>query len=482
MQKIKGSLKKNSVDFYPTTKQYYALEKMYDNETEILLFGGGAGGAKSVLGCFWVISSALKYPGTRWVIGRAVLKNLMATTGKTFFRLLGSAPQIQKRDLPLEVRFNLRWGIDFTYNSMKSELIFKNGSEIVFKDLELTPRDPEFDSLGSAEYTGAFVDEVSQVSWKAIDVLATRLRHRTEEYGIKGKILCCTNPSKNWAYSMFYKPSQNNTIKPHYHFIQALVTDNPYIDPEYVEALKRREKATRERLLFGNWEYDDDPSKLFEFDKLQDMFTNRHARDPDHKYITSDPARFGEDKAVIYVWYGLYIEKIFFWEKSSMALLREEILRLADEEGIPRSNIMVDDDGIGGAGIVDHIPGVKGFVNNSSPIEDNFDRDLDGNKIKPNYYNLKSQCYFKLSEYINQGKIGINCDDQGIREWIIEELEQIKRKNADKDGKMQVIDKKEIKDKLGRSPDFADCIMMRMRWEVGVREDFYFGSPLNTAF
>ena len=59
-----------------TKKQTEALDYLEDSSTNELLFGGGAGGAKSFLGCVWIILSCLKYPCTRWVIGRSKLKAL----------------------------------------------------------------------------------------------------------------------------------------------------------------------------------------------------------------------------------------------------------------------------------------------------------------------------------------------------------------------------------------------------------------------
>ena len=54
----------------------------------------------------------------------------------------------------------------------------------------------------------------------------------------------------------------------------------------------------RARLLFGDWRYDDDPTKLIEFDKILDLWTNTHVK-PGPRYITCDVARFGEDDTVI---------------------------------------------------------------------------------------------------------------------------------------------------------------------------------------
>lgn len=38
---------------------------------------------------------------------------------------------------------------------------------------------------------------------------------------------------------------------------------------------------------------------------------------------------------------------------------------------------------------------------------------------------LKTQCYFKLAEYVNTGKIRISVDDVEFREKLIEELDVI---------------------------------------------------------
>ena len=54
----------------------------------------------------------------------------------------------------------------------------------------------------------------------------------------------------------------------------------------------------------------------------------------------------------------------------------------------------------------------------------------------------------------------IDCQDIEVKKLIIEELEYVKQYNMDKDGKKQVLPKDKIKEQLGRSPDFADTLMM----------------------
>ena len=73
------------IDFTPTIKQNEAWEYLHDIETSEILFGGSAGGGKSYFGSAWLLYSCLRYPETRWLMGRAVLKTLKETTLNSFF-------------------------------------------------------------------------------------------------------------------------------------------------------------------------------------------------------------------------------------------------------------------------------------------------------------------------------------------------------------------------------------------------------------
>ena len=126
------------------------------------------------------------------------------------------------------------------------------------------------------------------------------------------------------------------------------------------------------------------------------------------------------------------------------------------------SHVLVDEDGVGG-GVVDHLA-CKGFVGASSPIRDEQGEQNLGYKV--NYQNMRSQAYYTLAEYANQHKIAVSTENTEYRQFITEELEQIKAKDADVDGKLKIIGKDEIKEFLGRSTDFADCLAMRMWFEL----------------
>jgi len=428
------------IKWKPSKRQKEALDYLFDNETTELFYGGGAGGGKSYLGCVWIIICCFRYPGTRWLMGRAILKSLKESTLLTFFQIC--------REWKLEV------GKDYKYNSIEGTIKFSNGSEVYLKDLFQYPSDPEFDSLGSTEYTGAFLDEVSQITEKAKNIVMSRLRFKLNDYNIIPKLLMASNPSKNFAYREYWKPWKDGELPNFRKFVPALVGDNPYISDFYEENLKKLDKNSKERLLFGNWNYDDDPSALFEYDKIILMFKIGYERLPrEQRFISCDVARFGTDKTVIIVWRDLFMYKVIEFEKKSTKETADFIKELSREEGVPVTNIIIDEDGVGG-GVVDNIDGSVGFINNSRPQDHPND--------KKNFKNLKSQCYFKLSNCIKEGRIGC-CDVPiSVKQAIIDDLEQIKWHNPDKDERVGVTPKEEIKERLGRSPDFGDAIMMRM--------------------
>jgi hypothetical protein len=427
------------------TKQEYCVYYLNDSATTEIIYGGAAGGGKSALGVLRLIEQAQRYPQTRWLMGRSKLKTLKETTLNTFF----------------ELSSKLKITDQYKYNDQNSTINWTNGSQILLKDLYSYPADPNFDSLGSLEITGAFIDECNQISYKAWQIVQSRIRYKLNEYNLMPKMLGTCNPSKNWVYSEFYNPYIKKELSNHRRFIQALPTDNPFLPKTYLESLLKLDQASKERLYFGNWQYDNDPAKLIEFDKIQNCFTNDFVEGGE-KYISADVARFGSDKMVIMVWDGFRVEEIFSMDKSSITDIAEKIKTLSRKYKIPLSNIIADEDGVGG-GLVDILK-CNGFVNNARPLEE------DGNSVQ--YQNLKTQCYYKLASLIQTDQIYINCDDMDVKNTIIEELEQVKRDKIDHDGKLKILPKEKVKELIGRSPDYSDALMMRMYFEIGLNFTF----------
>jgi hypothetical protein len=377
-------------------------------------------------------------------MGRAKLKALKETTLNTFFQL--------SSDLGLANQYK--------YNSQTNVITWLNGSEILLKDLFLYPSDPNFDSLGSLEITGAFVDECNQCTEKAVQIVKSRIRYKLREYKLIPKMLMTCNPAKNWTYSNFYNPSLSNSLPKYRKFIQALPTDNPHLHESYVETLKSLDTASRKRLLEGDWNFDDNPYAMFDYENILGMFTSEWVKPTEDRYITADIAYTGSDKFVIVIWAGMVAIKIIAIDKIDDTMISKKLNDLRIEHRVPIKNVIYDSDGLqtftrfsSKFGV---LSGAVGFKNNGRAIK------VSGKT--ENYKNLKAQCYFYFADLVKDGKVFIQ--DKVYSKQIIEEFEQINRKPLDDDGYLAIERKVDLKERLKRSPDFADAIMMRAYVEI----------------
>ena len=412
-------------------KQLQALDYMTDDETENVGFGGAAYGGKSILGCYVLTLLCSELNGSKWFIGRDSLKD---TRGSVVYSIKKVAKMLGWKN----------WKIS------ENHIYFQNGSEIEFLDLSFYPiKDPLYERFGSKEYTGGWIEEAGNVHSMAFEVLKTRVgRWFNIEYGIKGKILVTFNPKKNWVDSIFYRPFKTGKQTPETKFIHALPTDNPDPDPDYINKLRNiKDKATRERLLNGNFDYDEDPSALLSYEHIMNIWNNTHVgMNHQEKHLICDVARFGSDKAIITVWYSLTLYEFHVFPISSTTMIQQCINTMRKKHGIPASRCLADEDGVGG-GVVDNCK-IMGFTNNGKPSDQA-------------YRSIKDQCGYLLAEHI-QGIFFHAEINEEIKEQIEEELAQLKTYETDKDGKLRIMPKIKIKENIGRSPDWLDVFIMRM--------------------
>lgn len=166
-------------------------------------------------------------------------------------------------------------------------------------------------------------------------------------------------------------------------------------------------------------------------------------------HIGLDIARFGEDNSVLIggstngvvtaldVWQG-------FRTTTSAGRAKYWAAKMGDV-----MNIAVD--GIGyGAGVVDELADSNYPVLDVNVAEKAYDVD--------SYPLLRDELYFNLAEAFKMGQIDLS---RMIRweEQITEELNAIKF-DYTKKGQRKVSPKKDIKEEIGHSPDFADALML----------------------
>lgn len=427
-----------AIDINLTKKQSIAWKLLFDDKTNEILYGGSAGAGKSWLGCLWIVTLCVKYEGIRCLIGRTVLQQLKLTTLNTLFETLQA--------------MGLKASEHYTYNGQSNVITFFNKSEIILKDLAYQPSDANYDSLGGLELSAVFVDEAAQIPQLAYNILKSRIRFKLNEFKLIPKILMTCNPGQVWLKKVFYLPYISETLEANRAFVPALPLDNPHLPASYIEMLKSLPPSQRRRLLEGDWNYESEADNLFDFDDISSAIFKVAPKPDEKKYISLDVARFGSDRSVACVWVGLTVVEVLVYTKLSAVELSSEIRNLIAKYGVHPKNVIVDADGVGGP-VSDILRGTD-FVNNSKALHNQ------------NFINLKSQCYVKLSELFKEGKISINVLDTSLVDDLTQELLAVKLKDVDKDNKVQVGSKDDMKKVLGKSPDISDALMMRMYYEI----------------
>jgi len=413
-------------------KQVLAAEYWNDNISEEILYGGSKGCGKSYLGCSLIFSNALLFPGTHYFIARHNLNDLKKYTTPSIIEVFSNI------DIPYEKYM--------TYNGQDNYFVLYNNSKVFYIDCHYLPSDPEYHRFGSLQFTRGWFEEIGEIDSLAIINLSVTVgRWKNSQYGLKRKLLLTCNPNKGYAYNNFYLPDKNNTLPDYQKFIQALPSDNKHLPSDYLDSLNRLPANERERLLFGNWEFDSDPTTLISYDTINDLFSNDFVKGGKKK-IVADIARYGSDRAIISIWDELILIDYLIFDISSMVDIENAISAFKIKYAVQTSDILIDEDGIGG-GIVDHLK-CKGFLNNGRPTN-------------PNYQNLKSECGYKLAEMVNEIWIKCELPDREI-EMIRQELGMLKTYDSDKDGKLRILPKEKIKEHIGRSPDWLDVFIMRM--------------------
>lgn len=428
-------------------KQKECARAWCDNSVIDIAYGGSKGSAKSFTGCSLIFGDGFIYPKTHYFIARRSLNDLRKFTIPSIYEVFE------------------KWKLTDKYYKLDSKDNFftlYNKSKIFLLEAKYLPSDPHFYRFGSMQMTRGWIEEAGEFTAEARQNLQAAVgRWKNDLYGINGKILQTCNPTKNYLYKDYYKKAKEGNLEPWKRFIQALPTDNKKLPKEYLETLdKILSENEKERLLKGNWEYDDNPNALCDYDSILSIFENDHIDSGYLYYLTADIARFGSDKAIILIWKGWNVVDYYTFDVSKITDIQDCINTQRSKYGIPKDRCIADEDGVGG-GVVDNC-GIKGFVNNSSPIEENVTDEI--KKQTPNFKNLQAQCIFYFAKKVNDRQVYFSAElRERFKEEIIEELEAIESYKSDGDGKLQILPKEKVKDKIGRSPDWRDALMMR-KW------------------
>lgn len=438
--------------------QKLAIELFDDKDTVEIIFGGSAGGSKSMAIGILAVLRCIRYPGVREGIGRKDLTQLKKTT---FATLLGKVHAL----------FGIEKG-DF-HQGQDGSITYRNGSSILPIELAYYPSDPDFNRLGSLEITDMFIDEVGELPEKSYNAIKSRVgRWKNDEYGLTPKILSTCNPSMNFIKQEFfdvYDMLGGGTIQRWQHgftivdgkkipaykaFVRSSVYDNPFIERSYIETLKRLPTQERKRLLDGNWNYVDEDSSLFKNSLLHKATTYTIPENTDKfsYYIGVDVADKGKDSTIFsLIKNGVLITQRkstvqMNWDKESEApmskLVSEELIQFAQQNGFtPQTakHIAIETNGVG--------VGVRDFM-----------KDL-GWRITEYTATHKSRStgYYQMMLDMDSGNLQIHHD---LKDLDILKSELVAHTYEMDNQTPSVIKKDKLRQMLGRSPDRADSFMI----------------------
>ena len=442
------------VEIKLTDNQRKALKVLMDNIHTKIGYGGWAWWGKTFLWVIRVWLMCVTYAGVRYAFCRDTIRNLKRTT----------VISLEKFYSIYNIPEKYRWKL----NEQKSMIEFENWSVILLLEWCYYPSDPLYNRFGSLELTGAFIEESAEIPLDWINFLSTRVwRMKNEQYWILGKVLETFNPNPWHVYERYFLgKGWKKSI-----FIESLVYSNNFIDKWYIENLETADDKIKNRLLYWEWNFDDDARMLFKAKDIHDLRTNNQV-DWEY-YIVCDVARFGKDTTRISLWRWNTRERIWTYEKSKTTEIITSILLIAEQFRVDRWHIIVDADGVWWW-VVDGIDYSIWFVNNAKPIE---------TWVKQNYANLKSQCAFELKRRVENKQIAIawNHNDKD-KDFELLEQEMLNTYIDEKsiDGKTRIEQKEKMKERIWRSPDLLDTLIMRMlpyvKWYNDNSIDIYLNS------
>jgi phage terminase large subunit len=431
-------------------RQLDAFRALGNDAIDELLYGGAKGGGKSVFGCNWV-----------YIRCKQLIKDF------------GLVPPANAKLIPVVGFMGRKQSVDFTsttLNTWKRVIpadayrlaTIENSVKIVVIEETVAVQYGGLDDsdtikkFNSAEYCFFFLDQAEECSEQDVAMLRGTLRlkikdSRTQDYRSPAyKALLTANPAICWL-----KPAFIITPQPRTRFIQALPTDNPFLDPGYVERLKKAFAFKPELLkayLEGSW---DDLDQAFVCIPHRHIMKNVDNEQHDKRIVkrvtVCDVSGEGDDETVIY---DLVNTKIVKEEIYSHRSLMDTTGRIQAHARENQSNLISVDKVGEGAGVYSRLCEI--FQNDNRMSVYGFDGRVSAPAgiDKETYRNYKTFAWFKAARKFAESQCDIPNDPTLIAQlgsvtWHYDSSEVIQ------------LDKKEdLKAKLKHSPDRADAYVM----------------------
>lgn len=398
------------VKFKPTDKQKeaHALTDRY------ILYGGAIRGGKTVWLCNEAIDACLRLPNNAVLVCRQKLDDFKKTTLQTLLDFLPRQAIV-------------------THHQTDRYITLINGSIIYYGGLGDDDRTRE--RLGGLELGCFCVDQAEELSETQFNLLCTRLTRNIPNIHYHG--FMTANPQPGWLRDRFI-----DNPMPDHKFIPALPRDNPHLPKNYeAEQRKNLPGWMVRQFLDGFWDVDASANYLIPYSQIREA-VGRGLEAEGDKVAGVDIARMGNDESVFILRHGNKVIHIESWSHQDTVFSAGKISRLMKRFEPDVTNI----DSIGiGAGVFDPLSNegydVKAINVGEKPLD------------KESYVNKRAEYFALLQKKFQDGEIDIPDDPK-----LLSQLSAIK---YDFRGTRMIIQSKEMmRKKGGKSPDYADALML----------------------
>ena len=235
------------MSFTLTARQTTAYDLALSGDKRVVVFGGAIRGGKTWWLLITLSSLALTYPRSRWVVIRKSLPDLKRTTFPSFISIMNDGLD----------KFVKSW------NHETNVVHFVNGSELLFM-AESYDDDKELNRFRGLEVNGAGLDEMNELQEVTFYKVQERIGSWNKAKGTPPIVLLGTcNPANNWVKIIIYNPYREGTLPLRWAYIASRITDNPYLNKEYLESLKELPATQYARFVEGDWDILDDVHNAF---------------------------------------------------------------------------------------------------------------------------------------------------------------------------------------------------------------------------
>lgn len=228
--------------FSPFPKQLEFVEAVLSQTYSFVMYGGSIRSGKSYAAIGILVMLCKIYPRSRW----AIIRKDSPTLEKNIY------PVIEKIIPENFVK------ADRGKSTKNPHIEFTNGSIIMFFP-ENFARDKSLERFKGLEVNGWLADEINELQEETF----IKMRERSGSYIIPGEdakqpdpiIIGTCNPSNGWLKDTVYTPWKNNELPEKWHYIRAIVSDNPTLPQAYLDELENLPYYHYRVFVSGDWDF-----------------------------------------------------------------------------------------------------------------------------------------------------------------------------------------------------------------------------------